>query len=49
MDGYLVGTVDDFDGWMQRLHVMYGEHEIQIYLQGYRTIRQKVLFRPGAR
>ena len=48
VDGYLVGTVDDFDGWMQRLHVMYGEHEIQIYLQGYRTIRQKVLFRPGA-
>jgi hypothetical protein len=48
VDGYLVGTVDDFDGWMQRLHVPYGEHEIQVYLQGYRTIREKVLFRPGA-
>jgi PEGA domain-containing protein len=48
VDGYLVGTVDDFDGWLQRLHVPYGEHEIQIYLQGYRTIREKVLFRPGA-
>jgi hypothetical protein len=48
VDGYLVGTVDDFDGWLQRLHVPYGEHEIQIYLKGYRTIREKVLFRPGA-
>ena len=33
---------------MQRLHLPYGEHEIQIYLPGYRTIREKVLFRPGA-
>ena len=48
VDGYLVGTVDDFDGSMQRLHLPYGEHEIQIYLPGYRTIREKVLFRPGA-
>ena len=48
VDGYLVGTVDDFDGWMQRLHLPYGEHDIQIYLPGYRTIREKVLFRPGA-
>jgi PEGA domain-containing protein len=48
VDGYLVGTVDDFDGWAQRLHLPYGEHEIQVYLKGYRTIREKVLFRPGA-
>jgi hypothetical protein len=48
VDGYLVGTVDDFDGWLQRLRLPYGEHELQIYLPGYRTIREKVLFRPGA-
>ena len=48
VDGYLVGTVDDFDGLLQRLHVPYGEHEIQIYHPGFRTIREKVLFRPGA-
>lgn len=48
VDGYFVGTVDDFDGWLQRLHVPYGEHEIQIYMPGYRTLREKVLFRPGA-
>jgi hypothetical protein len=48
VDGYLVGTVDDFDGFLQRLHLPYGEHEIQIFYPGYRTIREKVLFRPGA-
>ncbi len=47
LDGYLVGTVDDFDGIFQRLRVPYGEHEIAIYFQGYRTIQQKMLFRPG--
>ena len=47
VDGYLAGTVDDFDGMLQRLRVPYGEHEIEIYLDGYQTIRQKMLFRPG--
>ena len=48
IDGYFVGTVDDFDGWLQRLHVAPGEHELQIFLRGHRTFRQTVLFRPGA-
>jgi hypothetical protein len=48
VDGYLAGTVDDFDGFMQRLDVPAGEHELTLYLDGYRTIRQNVLFRPGA-
>jgi PEGA domain len=48
VDGYLAGTVDNFDGRLQRLHVPSGEHELQVYLKGYRTYRQKVLFRPGA-
>lgn len=47
IDGYFVGTVDDFDGWLQRLHVEAGEHEIELYHPQYRTIREKVLFRPG--
>lgn len=47
VDGYLVGTVDDFDGWSQRLRIQPGEHEIELYLEGYRTLRQKMLFRPG--
>ena len=48
IDGYFVGTVDDFDGWLQRLHVEPGEHELQIFLRGHRSYRQSVLFRPGA-
>ena len=48
VDGYLAGTVDDFDGFLQRLDVPAGEHELTLYLPGYRTIRQNVLFRPGA-
>ena len=48
IDGYFVGTVDDFDGWLQRLNVAPGEHELTIYLKGHRTFRQNVLFRPGA-
>ncbi len=31
VDGYLTGTVDDFDGMFQRLRVPLGEHEITIY------------------
>jgi len=48
VDGYLAGTLDDFDGFLQRLDVPAGEHELTLYLPGYRTIRQQVLFRPGA-
>lgn len=47
VDGYLVGTVDDFDGWSQRLRIQPGEHEIELYLEGYGSVRQKMLFRPG--
>ena len=46
IDGYLAGTVDDFDGIFQRLRVPYGEHAISVYREGYRTITEKMLFRP---
>jgi hypothetical protein len=46
VDGYLTGTVDNFDGIFQRLRVPLGEHEITIYQEGYRPIHQKMLFRP---
>ena len=42
VDGYYAGIVDDFDGTFQRLHVPPGEHEIELWLDGYRTVRQKV-------
>lgn len=47
VDGYFVGDVDHFDGIFQRLDLPPGEHEIAVYLPGYRTYRQKNLFRPG--
>ena len=42
VDGYYAGNVDDFDGSFQRLRVEAGEHEIEIFREGYRTFRQKV-------
>ena len=45
VDGYFVGTADEFDGALQRLRVEAGEHELEFYLEGYRTARQPVLFR----
>src|SRR5207244_6082967 len=42
VDGYYAGVVDDFDGTFQRLRVEPGEHEIELWLDGYRTVRQKV-------
>jgi hypothetical protein len=42
VDGYYAGIVDDFDGTFQRLRVPPGEHEIELWLDGYRTVRQKV-------
>lgn len=42
VDGYYAGVVDDFDGVFQRLRVAPGEHEIELYLDGYETVRQRV-------
>jgi hypothetical protein len=47
VDGYYVGLVDQFDGVFQRLDLPTGEHEITVYLPGYRSYRQRTLFRPG--
>jgi len=47
IDGYFVGVVDNFDGTLQRLNVEAGEHELQLYLEGYRPFTQKVLFPRG--
>ncbi|MBW8712607.1 MAG: PEGA domain-containing protein [Acidobacteria bacterium] len=46
VDGYLVGTVDDFDGVFQRVHMPLGEHQITIYSPGHRSITERMLFRP---
>lgn len=46
VDGYLVGTVDDFDGMFQRVHMPLGEHEVTVYSPGFRSITQRMFFRP---
>jgi hypothetical protein len=48
VDGYFAGLVDDFDGISQRLRAKPGEHQIDVYMPGYQTISEKLLFRPGS-
>lgn len=46
IDGYYAGTVDDFDGVFQRLHIEPGDHEIQLYLPGHRTHIERLYLQP---
>jgi PEGA domain-containing protein len=46
IDNYYAGTVDDFDGLFQRLHVEPGAHDITLWREGYRTIRQRIYIQP---
>ena len=48
VDGYRAGIVDDFDGVLQRLNVWPGEHEITIFLDGYKTEHHKLYFNNGS-
>jgi hypothetical protein len=46
IDGYYAGTVDQFDGTFQRLRVEPGEHEVVVYADGFRTLRQRLYLQP---
>ena len=48
VDGYFAGKVEEFDGRLQRLHVTPGEHEIVVYLEGYRSLTQRLYLSPNA-
>ena len=48
VDGYYAGIVDDFDGFFQKLHLPPGEHEVALFREGYRTVRQKVYITPNS-
>jgi hypothetical protein len=48
VDGHYAGKVGAFQGFWQRLDVPSGGHELTLYLEGYRTMREKVHFEPGA-
>jgi hypothetical protein len=47
VDGFFVGTVDDFDGVFQKLSIDAGGHRIEIKAPGYETISFEVLITPG--
>jgi hypothetical protein len=46
VDGYYAGRVDEFDGIFQRLRLEPGGHEITIFHEGYRTVRERLYLRP---
>jgi hypothetical protein len=46
VDGYFAGTVDDFDGMLQRLHIEPGDHDVELYLAGHRSHVQRVYLQP---
>jgi hypothetical protein len=48
VDGFLAGTVDEFDGMFQSLPVEPGGHEIVVYHEGYRPIRQQLYMNPDS-
>ena len=47
VDGRYAGKVRDFHGFTQRLDLPAGGHELALYLEGYRTMREKLYFQAG--
>jgi hypothetical protein len=48
VDGYFAGIADDFDGFFQRLRLPPGEHEIQLTLEGYRSMKENIYLSAGS-
>jgi hypothetical protein len=48
VDGHLAGIVDQFDGMFQNLVVEPGSREITIYLEGYKSIVQRLYLSVGS-
>jgi hypothetical protein len=48
VDGFYAGTVHDFNDWWQGLPLAPGAHEIVLFLDGYRTARDRVYLAPGS-
>jgi hypothetical protein len=46
IDGYFAGTVDNFDGVFQRLHLEPGEHDLELFMPGRRSYTQKIYLQP---
>jgi hypothetical protein len=47
VDGYYAGVVDSFDGTFQRLRAEPGDHTLDLYLPGYRSVQQRLYLQPG--
>lgn len=47
VDGVQAGLIDDFDGWWQTLNLSPGEHELAIFLEGFKTERRRLYFSAG--
>jgi PEGA domain len=48
INGYLAGTVDDFDGTFQRLRLPPGGHELTLYHDGFKTVHQSLHLSVGS-
>lgn len=46
-NGYYAGEADDFDGIFQGLYLPSGEHDIEFFLEGYRTFSQHLYLNVG--
>jgi hypothetical protein len=46
VDGYFVGTVDEFDGAFQKLALNTGRHKVEVKADGYETAEFDVLINP---
>jgi hypothetical protein len=49
VDGFYAGVVDDFDGTFQRLPLTPGGHRIELFMEGFRTVRKNLYLQPGRR
>ena len=47
VDGYYAGVVDSYDGFFQRLSLPPGRHDVELRLEGYRSIREQVYLGVG--
>ncbi len=47
VDGYYAGVVDSYDGFFQRLSLPPGRHDIELRLEGYRSIEEQVYLAVG--
>ena len=48
VDGFYAGTVHDFNDWFQGLPLPPGGHEIVLFLEGYRTTRDRLYLAPAS-